>query len=311
MKFVYIFFLFFVSVRSHIADDPRYFLPSDSSDGSAHATPRDSSDGSGDVIPPDSSDGSAHATPRDSSDGSAHATPRFSEWAAPPSTPSDSSPKDYSDDDGDDDGDDEDSARERDPTSDGADSSGQSYAHDCDGKGVAYCSRPAVTETECPPMCVDCDEDQETSLTPIAKSKLFDYVYVYGGKVCLSHCHGRTKCNDWDVYGGYRHCKSIRCRDEEGLEGCQKKSAFVVPSCRDCELIFPRACTGHPVSSDSNDWGDSSEGWIGHRVYMKSAAPWGPAKNSTGLPYNKTFFNTSDWNETRATKSTLRFRVVP
>lgn len=300
--------------------------PSGSSEGSgisnpSEATPRDGSDGS-DATPRDAIQRSAEGTkPSD-------ATPSGSSEGSGVSKPSDATPKDSKDDDDDDDSSEptrasrdssseiENPVRDLDPTSDGADSSGQTYAHNCDGKGVAYCKKPAVAETECPPMCVNCDEDRETSLTAIAKSKLYDYVYIYGDKVCLSHCHGRTKCNDWDVYKGVRLCKSIRCRDEKGLEGCQKKSAFVVPSCLDCRLIFPRACTGEPLSSDSNDWGDSSEGWKGYRVYMKSAAAWDretntTSFNSTDVYYNKTFFNTSDWNETRTNNSTLRFRVVP
>ena len=331
--------------------NPGDATPRGSSEGSegsnpGDATPRGSSEGS-DASPRDSresSEGSkpSDATPRDGSDGS-DATPRDSRESSEESKPSepapsgssegsgvskpnDATPKDSKDDDDDSSeatrasrdssSDIESPVRDIDPTSDGADSSGQAYAHNCDGEGVAYCKKPAVAETECPPMCVNCDEDRKTSLTAIAKSKLYDYVYIYGDKVCLSHCHGRTKCNDWDVYKGVRLCKSIRCRDEKGLEGCQKKSAFVVPSCLDCRLVFPRACTGEPLSSDSNDWGDSSEGWKGYRVYMKSAAPWDletntTSFNSTDVYYNKTFFNTSDWIETRTNNSTLRFRVVP
>jgi len=154
----------------------------------------------------------------------------------------------------------------RDPTSDGADSSGQSYAHDCDGRGVAYCSLPAAAETECPPMCVKCDGKRKTELTDMARSGLYDYVYVYRNKICLAHCRGVTACSDWDVHNGFRHCKAIACRGRDGIDGCHGYGDFSTPSCRDCKLIFPSACTGRPLSSDedSNDWDDSS-GWAGHR----------------------------------------------
>ena len=207
-----------------------------------------------------------------------------------------------------------DSARKRDPTSDGADSSGQSYAHDCDGRGVAYCSRLAVTENECPPMCVHCDDDERTDLTRRAKSKLYDYVYVYRSKICLAHCHGRSVCSDWDVYKGIRHCKAIRCKDDRGIEGCHSYGDFTTPSCDDCKLIFPRACTGKPVSSDtddSNEWDDSS-GWTGYRVYQKIPQPWAPVNGTaTNETITETFFNVTDWNTTSSGNSTLRFRVVP
>ena len=209
------------------------------------------------------------------------------------------------------------SARKRDPTSDGADSSAQSYAHDCDGRGVAYCSRPAVTETECPPMCVSCDEDKRTDLTQRAKSRLYDYVYVYRGKICLAHCKGKSICSDWDVYKEVRHCKAIRCKDDRGIDGCHSYSDFTTPSCQDCQLIFPRACFGKPISSDedSNEWDDSS-GWTGHRVYMRAPEPWG-AKNSSNVTYADEetvatrFSNVSGWNETNIKNSTVRFRIVP
>ena len=206
------------------------------------------------------------------------------------------------------------SSKNRDPTSDGADSSAQSYAHDCDGRGVAYCSRFAVTENECPPMCVNCDDDKRTDLTKRAKSKLYDYVYVYRSKVCLAHCHGRSVCSDWDEYKGIRHCKAIRCKDDRGIEGCHSYGDFTTPSCDDCKLIFPRACTGKPVSSDaddSNEWDDSS-GWSGYRVYQKMPVPFKPDNSSyTNDTVTETFFNVSDWNTTSLGNSTLRFRVLP
>ena len=120
-------------------------------------------------------------------------------------------------------------------------------------------------------MCAECDDrDDRTDLTSRAMSKLYDYVYLYRDKMCLSHCSGRTKCRDWDVYKDHRHCKSVYCRDSsEGIMGCQSYGEFSRPSCRDCKLVFPRACFGRPLSSDenSNEWDESSD-WLGHRVYF-------------------------------------------
>jgi hypothetical protein len=157
---------------------------------------------------------------------------------------------------------------------------------------------------------------KKTSLTAVAKSKLFDYVYVHNNKICLARCHGRTKCSDWDVYKGVRHCKAIACRDKKGLEGCQDSSAYVVPNCLDCKLVFPRACSGKPVSSESDEWGDSSDGWLGHRVYMRAAAPWNSTNSTnTAATSNETIvervFNVSNWTAVRAKNKTVKFRVVP
>jgi hypothetical protein len=178
-------------------------------------------------------------------------------------------------------------------------------------------------------LCAECgDRDGRTDLTSRAKSKLYDYVYLYRGKMCLSHCSGRTKCRDWDVYKDQRHCKSVYCRDSsEGILGCQSYGEFSRPSCRDCQLVFPRACFGRPLSSDenSNEWDESSD-WPGHRVFFLNWTDPSAGRSDAGGAEDygsdgdapEVFFDlTSDdgWNVTSLSpgsgeNTTVAYRVV-
>lgn len=137
---------------------------------------------------------------------------------------------------------------EIDPTSDGADSSGQWPAHTCSGRGRAYCDTHAVQETECPQACVDCkdsaDSEATTDMSRIADTGVYDYVYVLDDVgVCLSTCNdiAGADCADWDRHEGKRFCKAVRCTGTT-IEGCHGKGDFAVPTCDTCDKVFPNAC---------------------------------------------------------------------
>ena len=208
-----------------------------------------------------------------------------------------------------------------DPTSDGADSSGHWPSHDCNGRGKAYCNKPAVMETRCPRACRVCDESPETSaLSETSKEGVYDHVYILMDRLlCLSTCNsgGRASCADWDRHKGVRFCRSIRCK-RTTVEGCHSSSDFFEPSCVDCERIFPLACgprrRGSDSSdSDSSDSTDSSQSGSSYRG--KGSWKWGPKAlvPKTPAPTRdpvfveaETFYGIESWESTGG----VVFRVV-
>lgn len=136
------------------------------------------------------------------------------------------------------------SSNNYDPTSDGADSSGNIDERECAGRGRSFCEGNfAVRERECPRPCKRnrCSSSSESKHTSDIRAGVYDFVYVRNDSLCVRKCDRGGFCLDWETYRGEHYCKAIRC-DPSTLDGCHGGNDFDRPTCEDCVWIFPNAC---------------------------------------------------------------------
>jgi hypothetical protein len=167
------------------------------------------------------------------------------------------------------------SAENKDPTSDGADSSGNLKDNDCAGRGSEYCrTEYAAQAKKCPKACTrgECDRSGRSAHTSAIRSGVYDFAYVLGGLICVRKCDGKGACVDWDKTKGQPFCKAIRCEDHT-LDGCHGSDDFDRPTCEDCAWLFPNAC-GDEASVDREFDEDDDDDGDRFRAYMLNGPLW-------------------------------------
>jgi hypothetical protein len=171
------------------------------------------------------------------------------------------------------------SAENEDPTSDGADSSGNLEDHRCAGRGSAYCRTEFAAEAKtCPRACRrgQCERSGRSAHSSALRSGVYDFAYVMGDLFCVRKCDGKGACVDWDRSKGKPFCKAIRC-EEATLDACHGSDDFDRPTCEDCAWLFPNAC-GDVASVErelaESSGADDGAGYDRFRAYMLKGPLW-------------------------------------
>ena len=132
-----------------------------------------------------------------------------------------------------------------DPTSDGADSSGDIQVQLCAGRAPkSFChSNLAIEQRDCPSTCLPdhCASSSESKHSKDIQKGLFDFVYVRRDTLCVRKCDRGGSCFDWNTHNGDIYCNAIQCSSSD-IDGCHGGSDFDTPTCEDCVWIFPNAC---------------------------------------------------------------------